>query len=134
METDNRAEDYSISPYDVFGKMTDSCFGIDRKGTLNSIKIRRRNNYSAGEKYIILVHEITIGRSRKNAICIEDDSVADIHAKVFYRDGRYIVEDLNSRGGTWVDGNRLNPGDESELGSRTELRVGGVTMNFQGGA
>jgi len=120
------------SCYTVLGEMTDSCFGIDRKGSINAIKIRRRNNYSDEEKYIILIREMTIGRSKSNGIFLDSEKVSDIHAKVFYRDGQYWIEDLNSRHGTWVNGNKVAPGDEASLGKQAEIIIGDVNLSFQG--
>ncbi len=129
----NRGHDDTLSScYTVLGEMTDSCFGIDRKGSINAIKFRRRNNYSEEEKYIILIREMTIGRSKSNGISLDSEKVSDIHAKVFYRDGQYWVEDLNSRYGTWVNGNKIDPGDEASLGKQAEIIVGDVSLNFQG--
>lgn len=112
--------------------MSDSCFGIDKKSMVDVIKFRRRNNYTDGEKYIILIREVTIGRSRSNGIVIDGDKVSDIHAKIFYRDGQYWIEDLNSRHGTWVNGERANPREEVSLAKQSEIVIGGVTMNFEG--
>jgi len=125
-------QDKLSSCYTVLGEMTDSCFGIDRKGSINAIKIRRRNNYSEEEKYIILIREMTIGRSKSNGIFLDSEKVSDIHAKVFYRDGQYWVEDLNSRHGTRVNGTKVAPGDEASLGKQSEIIVGDVSLNFQG--
>ena len=125
-------QDTLSSCYTVLGEMTDSCFGIDRKGSINAIKIRRRNNYSEEEKYIVLIREMTIGRSKSNGIFLDSEKVSDIHAKVFYRDGQYWIEDLNSRYGTSVNGSKIAPGDEASLGKQAEIIVGDVSLNFQG--
>jgi pSer/pThr/pTyr-binding forkhead associated (FHA) protein len=75
---------------------------------------------------------MTIGRSKSNGIFLDSEKVSDIHAKVFYRDGQYWVEDLNSRLGTWVNGTKVAPGDEASLGKQSEIIVGDVSLNFQG--
>lgn len=45
------------------------------------------------------------------------------HARVFWRDGRLLVEDLGSANGTYVDGTEVKPGDEVELRPGSRLRL-----------
>lgn len=61
----------------------------------------------------------------------QDDAVSRRHAKIFIRDGRYVLTDLNSTNGTrhnraWVQPEieiPLNPGDEVEVGELTLIRI-----------
>lgn len=120
------------SCYTVLGEMADSCFGIDKVVSIDAIKIRRRNNYTEGEEYIILIREIRIGRSKSNGIAIDDEKVSDIHARLFYRDNQYWLEDLNSRHGTWVNGKNIIQGDEAPLGIRSDIKLGDAQLHFEG--
>lgn len=60
-----------------------------------------------------------------------DDAVSRRHAKIFVRNGRYVLTDLNSTNGTrhnhqWLQPEvevPLNPGDEIEVGEVTLIRV-----------
>jgi pSer/pThr/pTyr-binding forkhead associated (FHA) protein len=116
----------------VLGEMSDSCFGVDKRAEVNAIKIRRRNNYTDNEKYLIIVRETTIGRSKTNGIALEGNRVSDIHARLFFRDDQYWLEDLNSRHGTWVNGQKLVAGSEVSLSGQSEIMIGDVRMNFEG--
>ena len=116
----------------VLGDSSNSCFGIDKKGDINAIKLKRRNNYVDGEEYMILIREATIGRSRGNGIVIDREKVSVIHAKLFYRDGQYWIEDLNSRHGTLVNGQELEHGIEAPLGIQADITIGDVEMTFKG--
>ncbi len=66
--------------------------------------------------------EITIGRAPTVTVIIEDDQVSRVHARVRRRGDIIEVEDLGSRNGTWVNGERidskrrLNTGDEISIG------------------
>ncbi|HWU85698.1 MAG TPA: sigma 54-interacting transcriptional regulator [Kofleriaceae bacterium] len=67
--------------------------------------------------------EVTFGRSRGAVIAVPHDSVSRMHARV-RRSGETIeVEDLGSRNGTWVNGERISgtrrlvAGDELAIGS-----------------
>ncbi len=64
---------------------------------------------------------IAIGRSRENEIEIDDISSSRRHCKLSFNDGSWLVEDLQSRNGTLVNGilirrQDLDPGDCIEIG------------------
>ncbi len=70
--------------------------------------------------------EYLVGRHRDNTIFVDDLGVSGFHARIFRGANGYILEDLKSRNGTWINGNRvshvtLNHGDEIHLG-QTDLR------------
>ena len=51
---------------------------------------------------------ITIGRSSTNDVTLTDMSVSRQHAQIVRSDnGRYTITDLNSRNGTFVNGQRI---------------------------
>jgi pSer/pThr/pTyr-binding forkhead associated (FHA) protein len=60
-----------------------------------------------------------------------DDAVSRRHAKIFVRDEKYVLTDLNSTNGTRYNGEWLVPenevvlkaGDEIEIGEQSVLRV-----------
>jgi hypothetical protein len=72
----------------------------------------------------------TIGSSADNDVVIEDGSVSRAHLLFEQLAGAWFVEDLGSRNGTYVNGQRITsrrvvrPGDEIRLGLvRAVLRV-----------
>lgn len=80
------------------------------------------------------VYEITstlthIGRGEHNDVIIADDSVSDSHAKIQRRDNRWILIDLDSTNGTYVDGGRLT--GETELRGDSDVRFGGAKLVFK---
>ncbi len=63
---------------------------------------------------------VTIGRSLDNDVILNDPRVSRRHAQLRRRAGRYVVYDLGSSGGTFVNGDRvseclLQPGDVISL-------------------
>jgi len=63
---------------------------------------------------------INIGRRLDNALVIDDPRVSRNHAQLRAEGGRFVVYDLNSTGGTFVNGKRvtqcvLYPGDVISL-------------------
>lgn len=74
-----------------------------------------------GTKVFSLDHAVTnIGRRLDNHLVVDDPRVSRYHAQVRYVRGRFIIFDLNSTGGTFVNGQRttqsaLYPGDVISL-------------------
>lgn len=66
--------------------------------------------------------DYTIGRSRDCDIPISDDLVSRKHASLNVRSGRATVEDLGSRNGTYLNGNRLE--NRAEVGHLDQITVG----------
>jgi hypothetical protein len=62
---------------------------------------------SSGQSFEIL-EDLTIGRSPACDVELPDDEFASaVHARIFFKDGRLYVEDLNSRNGTYVNHRRI---------------------------
>ena len=51
--------------------------------------------------------ELLIGRNPDSDIRIDNLGVSDRHARIFERDGRYTIEDLDSTNGTFVDERKI---------------------------
>jgi len=74
-----------------------------------------------GTKVYTLEHAVTnIGRRLDNHLVVDDPRVSRYHAQIRYVRGRFIIFDLNSTGGTFVNGQRntqsvLYPGDVISL-------------------
>jgi hypothetical protein len=65
---------------------------------------------------------INIGRRADNHLCLPDPRVSRAHAQIRAIRGQYVLFDLNSTGGTMVNGRRINqytlkPGDVISLSS-----------------
>jgi len=70
----------------------------------------------------------TIGRDKTADIRWDDKGLSRKHARIVCDGGAWVIEDLGSQNGTWVDGRRI---DRSELrdGSRIAL-CAGVVVRF----
>jgi hypothetical protein len=71
---------------------------------------------------------VTIGRSNSNEVVLVDPEVSRRHARLLWRVDHYVVEDMGSTNGTFVNGQRigrltpLDEGDSLELGDTVKLR------------
>jgi hypothetical protein len=66
--------------------------------------------------------EYLIGRHRENTIVLPDPGVSGFHARIYRGPEGYVLEDLKSRNGTWVNGERvfqltLTSGDRVHVGT-----------------
>ena len=67
--------------------------------------------------------ELTIGRAAGCQITLDDTFVSQMHARVFRREGQYLVEDLGSTNGTYLNRQKvtgpmvIRHGDELQIGN-----------------
>ncbi len=72
-----------------------------------------------------------VGRSDESANCvIEHQSVSGSHARIVFSNRRFFIEDLGSRNGTYVNGEKLAPSSRMPLEPESSLRFGGVEALF----
>jgi sigma-B regulation protein RsbU (phosphoserine phosphatase) len=70
----------------------------------------------------------TIGRHADNHLVLRDNRASRSHARIIAEDGSYVIEDLNSRHGTWVNGEQvarhvLRNSDRIDLGVRESYQL-----------
>ena len=53
--------------------------------------------------------EWIIGRLKENDICLEMPSISRKHLKIFYRENQWWMQDMGSKFGSWLDGQKLEP-------------------------
>jgi pSer/pThr/pTyr-binding forkhead associated (FHA) protein len=67
--------------------------------------------------------ELTVGRAEGCQVRLDDTFVSQLHARVFKREGKYLVEDLGSTNGTYLNERKvagpmtMNAGDHLKIGS-----------------
>ena len=73
--------------------------------------------------------QVTIGRAPDSTVVIEDDYASSRHARVYSSEGAWVVEDLGSTNGTWIDRTRITTPTVLPVG--VPLRVGRTTLQLQ---
>jgi hypothetical protein len=81
-----------------------------------------------GERFD-LIGGLSIGRSAEADVRIEDRYASGLHARIFTRDVRTYVEDMNSTNGTLVNDATLN--GEVELFDGDVVRIGDTEFRFE---
>lgn len=81
-----------------------------------------RQGPQAGMSYPLSGNQIVIGREEGMDIALQDPESSRRHALVSWRGGQFVIEDLGSTNGTFVNGIQitapqvLNPGDSIGIG------------------
>ena len=79
--------------------------------------------------------QLIIGRDAVNAVAINDAEVSRKHSRLTFQGGKYVIEDLGSTNGTFVNGQRLvsstvlKPGDVVSLGEQIVLVYEGLSSD-----
>jgi hypothetical protein len=78
-----------------------------------------------------LIGGLSIGRSKEADVRIDDRYASSIHARVFSREGRFFVEDMNSTNGTLLNGATLQ--GEAELIDSDTVQIGDTVFHLEVG-
>jgi hypothetical protein len=92
-----------------------------------SICLQVLNGTMAGAELRFARPLITIGRELDNDAVIEDTRVSRHHAQLLFQHGRYIVRDLGSTNGTFVNAQLV---EAMMLASGDRISLGGVEVQF----
>lgn len=88
-----------------------------------------------GKVLDLSTNEVTMGRDTNNEFVVNDAEVSRKHARVSLQGGNYVLEDLGSTNGTFIEGQRLmgphvlRPGDLILLGENVSLRFEASTFD-----
>jgi two-component system, cell cycle response regulator len=85
---------------------------------------------ASGRQFKVMKGTAVIGRANHAEVRLEDDGISRTHARIRAETGRAWVEDMGSRNGTFVNGQKiaatteLKDGDKIKVGRGTVIRFG----------
>jgi len=94
-----------------------------------------RSGPTPGVTFPLEGDQLTIGRDSSNGVAINDAEVSRKHSRLSFQGGKYVLEDLGSTNGTFVNGQRLSgpavlkPGDVVSLGEQIVLMYDAINMD-----
>ena len=73
--------------------------------------------------------DVTIGRAPDSTLVLDDDYASNAHSRLVLTKGTWVVTDLGSTNGTWVDRNRITGPTPFTLGH--QLKVGRTVLELR---
>ncbi|MBI3725703.1 FHA domain-containing protein [bacterium] len=83
------------------------------------------------ERFELDKDSVKIGRNEDCDVTIDNLGVSRYHAEILQKDGFYVLRDLKSNNGTFVNGRRV---DNYNLNDGDEISIGKFTISFSGKA
>jgi ABC transport system ATP-binding/permease protein len=84
-----------------------------------------------GQRMPVYTPVVRIGQGPQNDLVLDDDTVSTKHARLEFDAGSWVLTDLGSRNGTFVEGVRLAPEVPTPLSTDAVVAFGMVQMTFQ---
>lgn len=94
----------------------------------------RLTNLSTGESKRFEIAEVKIGRHPDLPLCISgpgNEVVSTTHARLVVQEGRWWLEDLGSRNGTYLDDAKVSPDSPQSLAVGSVIRLGQAGPQFR---
>jgi len=94
-----------------------------------------RSGPTPGVTFPLEGDQLIIGRDASNSVAINDAEISRKHSRLSFQGGKYVLEDLGSTNGTFVNGQRLagpvvlKPGDVVSLGEQIVLMYDAINMD-----
>ena len=86
-----------------------------------------------GTRFQLEESRLSIGRTQTNDVRLHDTEVSRTHAELVRRGDVYVLRDLNSSNGTFVNGQPITPQDDDrELASGDQLQLGKSLLLYTG--
>jgi pSer/pThr/pTyr-binding forkhead associated (FHA) protein len=83
----------------------------------------------AGQTFPLTDAQITIGRADDATLVLTDDYASTRHARIFPQDGQWIVEDLGSTNGTYLDRQKVTQPTPVPVG--VPIRIGKTVLELR---
>ena len=113
--------------YTVGEKAAAECAGVEFGVTTGTVLQIRADGDREGEIVGVEGDVLTIGRSPQSDLFLDDVTVSRHHARILVETDGYLIEDLNSLNGTYVNRKRI---ERHQLFDGDELQIGKYKLSF----
>ena len=100
------------------------------RGADGWLVVERGGGLQGGQRFD-LIGGLSIGRSKEADVQIDDRYASSLHARVFSREARFFVEDMDSTNGTLLNGATLQ--GEAELIDGDTVQIGDTVFRLEVG-
>ncbi len=83
-----------------------------------------------GESFELDKKIVYLGRLSNNDIQIREKTISRRHLRIEKKEDRYVLRDLNSKNGTFIDGTRLRPDTDIEVEEGVPIAVGKIFISL----
>jgi pSer/pThr/pTyr-binding forkhead associated (FHA) protein len=83
----------------------------------------------AGRSIDLVDQQITMGRANDATLVLNDDYASTHHARIFPQDGQWLVEDLGSTNGTYLDRQKVTRPTPVPVG--VPIRIGKTALELR---
>ncbi len=91
-------------------------------------RIEIKSGENSGAIFPLYHARTVIGRLDSAHLQLKDGRVSRVHAQIMAKDGLFWIEDLGSRGGTKINGKRID--EAQQLNSGDVIKLGSVELVF----
>lgn len=95
--------------------------------TLRRTRLARTDPDGTVAEYIFDQPTMTLGALEDNDLVLDDDKVSRYHARIYQEGDDFLIEDLKSSAGTWVNRVRVR---DAYLKSGATIRLGNTQLRF----
>ncbi|MFB2580049.1 FHA domain-containing protein [Herbiconiux sp. P15] len=103
--------------------------GPPRATTSNAGRLVITSGPKAGSDISLGTEPLTIGRSSDSSVVIRDDYTSTHHARLMIWGDEWVIQDLDSTNGTFLDGNRVSAPVHVPL--NTPIRIGATSFELR---
>lgn len=96
---------------------------VERQGKPRRLRLRARDH----ERLVVATWPLVVGRGEEAALALQSPMLSRAHVQVERKDGQLLVRDLDSRGGTRVEGTPLS--GTAPLSPGATIDMGGVVVH-----
>lgn len=107
----------------------DSPRGRRRKGKAGASKLVVVDGSLVGTVIPLGSTQVTIGRAADCSLVLDDDYASSHHTRLYPHEGTWVVEDLGSTNGTWIDRTRVT--GPTVIAPGQPLRIGRTVIELR---
>ena len=96
---------------------------VDLEAPASGAALVVASGHQAGTRYSVVSDVVTVGRHPDSDIFLDDITVSRRHVELTHGSTSYLIQDVGSLNGTYLNGERLEEG-ESALTNGDEIQIG----------